>query len=71
MPRSMDLIPAAPVEIVRVAPAKPGWQTTEFWVTVATSVWAIFGHSLPPTSQAVVVGVAQAAYAVSRALAKR
>jgi hypothetical protein len=50
--------------------AKPGWKTTEFWVTVGTSLWAIFGHVLPPVAQAVVVGVAQAAYAVSRAVTK-
>lgn len=49
---------------------KPGWKTTEFWVTVATSLWAMFGQSLPAAAQGVVVAVASAAYAVSRAVVK-
>jgi hypothetical protein len=50
---------------------KPGWKTTEFWVTLATSAWAIFGHTLPAAAQAAVVGVASAAYSIARAIAKR
>lgn len=49
---------------------KPGWKTTEFWVTLATSAWAIFGHQLPAAIQGVVVAVASAAYAVSRGVVK-
>jgi len=49
---------------------KPGWKTTEFWLSVATSAWAILGHTLPPAIQGVVVAVATAAYAVSRAVVK-
>jgi hypothetical protein len=49
---------------------KAGWKTTEFWVTLGTSAWAIFGHSLPAAAQAVVVAVATAGYAISRAIVK-
>jgi hypothetical protein len=49
---------------------KPGWKTTEFWLSLATSAWAIFGHVLPPAAQAVVVGVATGAYAIARAVTK-
>jgi hypothetical protein len=49
---------------------KPGWKTTEFWLSTAVSAWAIFGHVLPPVAQAVVVGVASGAYSIARAVAK-
>lgn len=49
---------------------KPGWKTTEFWLSLATSAWAIFGHVLPPAAQGVVVGVATGAYALARAITK-
>jgi len=49
---------------------KPGWQTSEFWLSVAASVWAVVGHALPATAQAVVVAVASGAYAVGRAITK-
>ena len=50
--------------------SKPGWQTTEFWLSVATSAWAIFGHALPPLVQGVVVAVVSGTYAIGRAVAK-
>jgi hypothetical protein len=50
---------------------KPGWRTTEFWVTVATTAWSLFGHTLPPLAQAVVAAVVPAAYSIARAVAKR
>jgi len=49
---------------------KPGWKTTEFWLSLAASVWAIFGHALPPLVQGVVVAVATGAYGVGRAVTK-
>jgi hypothetical protein len=49
---------------------KPGWQTTEFWVTIATAGWAAFGHFLPPPLQAVVVTVVPAVYTIARTVAK-
>ena len=50
---------------------KPGWQTSEFWLTVATTAWTLFGHSMPPQAQAVVAAVVPAAYSIARAIAKR
>ena len=49
---------------------KPGWKTTEFWVTLGTTLWALFGHALPPTAQALVATVVPAAYSIGRAIAK-
>lgn len=53
---------------------KNGWKTTEFYVTVITDVGivaAAVGGVLPPKWAAVAAGVAQAAYAISRGLAKQ
>lgn len=52
---------------------KPGWRTTEFWVTVAADVGAIAlaaEGALPHKYAAVLAAVSTAAYAVSRGLAK-
>jgi hypothetical protein len=49
---------------------KPGWKTTEFWLSLATSLWAVFGHMLPPPAQAAVVSAASVGYAISRAVTK-
>jgi hypothetical protein len=49
---------------------KPGWKTSEFWLSLATGAWAMFGHVLPPTVQGLVVGVASGAYAIGRAITK-
>lgn len=49
---------------------KPGWKTTEFWLTLATSLWGVFGNSLPPLAQAIIPTVATAAYTIGRAIAK-
>lgn len=53
---------------------KPGWKTTEFWSTVATSLVVVlnqaFGWHIPvDTVLALVGGVA--AYVLSRGLAKK
>lgn len=50
---------------------KPGWQTSEFWITLATSGWAIFGSTVTGPVAVVVPAVLGAAYAISRGLAKR
>lgn len=52
---------------------KPGWKTTEFWVTalsIAGLVVASLAATLPPPYAAIGAGVAAAAYAISRGLAK-
>lgn len=48
----------------------PGWKTSEFWVTIATTLWAAFSHVLPPAAQAVVVAVVPGAYSIARAISK-
>lgn len=56
-----------------VAPSKPGYLTTEFYVTVLTDVGlvaAALGGVLPAKWAAIAAGVAQAAYAISRGLSK-
>jgi len=55
------------------APAKPGWQSTEFWVSIATAVGTVAASaegSLPPRYAALASTVAAVAYALSRGLAK-
>ncbi|MBA3833732.1 MAG: hypothetical protein H0X34_17930 [Chthoniobacterales bacterium] len=58
-----------------VVPAvKPGWQTSEFWVTAIASIIAILntalGWQIEPTALATVGGMI-AAYALSRMGTKR
>ena len=53
---------------------RPGWQTTEFYVTVATDVGLLASTlqgSLPPKWAAICAAVANVAYAFSRGLAKQ
>lgn len=50
---------------------KPGWKTTEFWVTVATNLWAAIGPDMPPLARTIIPAVATAAYAFARAYVKR
>lgn len=52
---------------------KTGWQTTEFWVTVATDVGALaaaLSGSLPPKWAAIAASVSTLAYSLSRGLTK-
>ena len=49
---------------------KAGIRTSEFWISLATTAWALVGPGLPPVAQAVIgVGV-PAAYTIGRALVK-
>jgi len=50
---------------------KSGWLTSEFWLAAATSAVTLFGDFVPAPWRAVVVAVTSAAYAISRAVAKR
>lgn len=52
---------------------KPGWKTTELWVTVLVSVGlvtAALAEALSPKWAGVAVAVSVAAYTLSRGLAK-
>lgn len=63
-----------PIVVSPTPDPKPGWKTSEFWVTVAGSLVAIlnsaFGWHIPAdTILTVVAGIA--AYVFSRGLAKK
>lgn len=49
---------------------RPGWKTTEFWVTLAGGAVPWIVPNLPPTWQAILSTAAGAVYAVARGLAK-
>lgn len=52
---------------------KPGYKTTEFWLTLATQVGALVStvsDNLPPKYAAIAATVAAVGYALSRGLAK-
>jgi hypothetical protein len=64
-----------PMEVVPVkaAPAKPGWQTTEWWATVLLAVGSVAAsatNNLPPRYAEFASAFAVFAYALSRGLAK-
>ncbi len=64
-----DSIPAPPTSTA----AKPGYLTTEFWMTALSQVGFLasaFGGLLPAKYAAVAVTASQVAYSVSRGLAK-
>jgi len=49
---------------------KSGLRTSEFWISLATTAWALLSPGLPPVVQAVIgVGV-PAAYNIGRAVVK-
>ena len=53
---------------------KPGYKTTEFWLTIAANVAAILAavaDVLPPDKAALVLAVSNGIYAVSRGMAKK
>lgn len=49
---------------------KRGIYTSEFWLTIATTLAALLTDVVPPTWKAVVLAVTSAAYTISRGLAK-
>lgn len=49
---------------------KAGYKTTEFWITTATTIWAIFGAAVPSPWNAVLPVVAGGLYTIARGLAK-
>lgn len=52
---------------------KPGWKTSEFWVTVTAVVGLVVSSaaaSLSPKYAAIGAAISTAAYAISRGLAK-
>ena len=60
--------PAAPTKKV-----KPGWQTTEFWITVIGEIGAVCAAAsgvIPSKSAALLMTASAVAYKISRGLAK-
>lgn len=54
-------------------PTKPGWKTSEFWITALTVVGLVFASvaaTLSPKYAAIGAAVSVAAYSLSRGLAK-
>lgn len=49
---------------------KPGYRTTEFWITIAASVWAAIAPGLPPQYQAAIPAIAGGLYSIARGIAK-
>jgi hypothetical protein len=55
-------------------PTKPGVKTTEFWLTLATSLFGAGGMLtgvIPEQVGAIIMAVVTAIYSISRALAKQ
>lgn len=50
-------------------PDKPGWKTSEFWVTVLAPVFSAF-FEVPPEYTVALAGALGAAYSASRAFVK-
>jgi hypothetical protein len=53
-----------------MSPIKPGYMTTEFWFSVATSLWAMLNSALTPGQTAAVTGISAGVYTIARTLHK-
>jgi hypothetical protein len=51
---------------------KPGWQTTEFWATIGSTLWGIASTFIPAVSplHAFVPVIATGVYTIARTLVK-
>jgi len=50
---------------------KDGWKTTEFWVTIVTTLAPHLVEAVPPQWKVIANAVTGAVYTLSRAFAKR
>lgn len=48
---------------------KPGYKTTEFWISIVAAVFGIF--NLPPEQAAILVTAVASVYTVGRSIVKR
>lgn len=63
--------PDVPVlTLKRRSKMKPGYKTTEFWITTATILWSTFGIAVPGPWNIIVPVVAGGIYTMARGLAK-
>lgn len=54
--------------------SRPGWKTTEFWLTVATAVAAMLAtvaDLVPAEMAGMLIAISNGLYAISRGLAKK
>lgn len=71
-PQTIDPVTLEPAINTVIKESKAGYKTTEFWVSIAVALFAtIDPASLPDWAQTALIGVAAAAYAISRGLAKQ
>lgn len=73
MPDSLPNGPALAISTTPAQPQKPGWQTTEFWVsglTIASVVTGALIGVLPGQASAYAAGISAGAYSIARGLAK-
>jgi hypothetical protein len=57
-------------EPIPTPPAKPGYKTSEFWLTIASGVAAFVVPNLPPAWRVGLSVASSGIYAIARGLAK-
>lgn len=50
---------------------KPGWRTTEFWLTLAASITPFVGAPIAADRASILATLAVSAYSIARGIAKR
>jgi hypothetical protein len=71
-PEKIDPATLEPAVNTIITETKTGYKTTEFWVTVIVSLFAVVDPaSLPDWAQGGLLAIATGAYAISRGLAKQ
>ena len=71
-PQRIDPDTLEPAINTIITESRAGYKTTEFWVSVAVSLFAVVDPaSLPDWAQTGLIAVAAGAYAISRGLAKQ
>ncbi len=69
-----ELKKEAKKEVVMNGETKPGYKTTEFWMTVCTNIVSIVGmlkDVIPPQTAAIIIAVVNGIYGVLRTHAKK
>ena len=50
---------------------KPGWQSTEFWLSAGATIWPLLSDAIPPTWKAAILTASAGIYTIARAIVKR
>lgn len=67
-PSPAPIVPGSPAQV------KPGYKTTEFWLTVTVSIATLLGALagvVPPQTAAILAAISNGLYAISRGMAKQ